>query len=191
MGYYNHRWFLLFLLTTCALATYAAIVIYLIFRGEIERQNLLQMQWEDPGTHIKYKITWGLAYLIMLNEYTPLGALGAFSACVAGIVALFLSYHLYLVGKGTTTNESFKWEDYLDALTQEAVEKAKREAEEEEQQADTKGKDDGGKKQEQQQQTKKKPKIKVYVPRNIYDKGVWGNFKEVMFPRAPRHQNVE
>ncbi|CAG8459602.1 6446_t:CDS:2 [Dentiscutata heterogama] len=51
------------------------------------------------------------AALFLIHQERLLGALGLFAALVSVVILIFMLYQLYLVITGTTSNESFKWED--------------------------------------------------------------------------------
>lgn len=100
--------------------------------------------------------------------------------------------HLYLVWCGTTTNETFKWSDLRDELTDRAHAKRAREiAREEERTASTSGEvcatADGTQAVDQKKKKKKaSEKIVVTMPANIYDRGFWRNLWEVLYPLSAR-----
>ena len=137
-----------------------------------------------------------LQYLI--HQQRLLGALGIFAFLVGFVILAFLGYQLSLIKSGMTANEAFKWED-LDEIIQmgelyvhekafdiddaklakhpkipktiklywnETAEERKRRL------SGPRGKNDYDGKQVQS----------LKEVENIYDKGFWGNLKEIFFP---------
>jgi hypothetical protein len=108
VGYNNHHYFILLLLGTSILITYAAYVGSSLLSREILK-NL--SSWTPLGsgyTWFEYLNIWAWA----MQEYTRIGAVTLLCILTAPLVWGLLSYHLYLIWAGTTTNESMKWSDW-------------------------------------------------------------------------------
>ncbi|ORY03982.1 zf-DHHC-domain-containing protein, partial [Basidiobolus meristosporus CBS 931.73] len=116
VGLNNHRYFIAFLLSTAVTCIYATVIIAKILFGEITRQNLLHIWYWDAETKKPVQFTLFKALTMVINENVHLGALGIFAVLCAIIVSVFLLAHLYTLSDGTTTNESFKWEDIKEAV---------------------------------------------------------------------------
>jgi hypothetical protein len=109
--------------------------------------------------------------------------LALFTGAIAAVMYAFFGYHFYLVVKNTTTNESYKWEDYARACAAH-----KRESEEKKPKNDEKnqGKMKQRKpKKKEEEQEEKPPTYKLdskgrIVLKNIYNNGFVENFKEVL-----------
>ncbi|KAG9238912.1 DHHC palmitoyltransferase-domain-containing protein [Amylocarpus encephaloides] len=108
VGYNNQHWFLLLLLSTAILISYAAYVGLSLLSGEILK-NLSSWTITGKGyTWAQYLNIWGWA----LQEYTRIGAVTLLCLLTAPLVWGLLGYHLYLIWAGTTTNETMKWSDW-------------------------------------------------------------------------------
>jgi hypothetical protein len=108
VGEGNQRWFLLLLLTTALLTTWATyvgtVLLSDIVRAEIPAWNLLGRGF----TWAQYWHVWGW----MLQEKTRMGAVTLLTLLTSPLVWGLLGYHIYLIWAGTTTNESMKWSDW-------------------------------------------------------------------------------
>jgi hypothetical protein len=82
--------------------------------------------------------------------------LGVFCALVFVLLSVFLGYNVRLAAKNVTTNETFKWD-----LVRESVEAMEAE----------RARESGNGNIDWRE-----------MLRNKYDVGIWGNFKEVLFP---------
>jgi len=109
IGELNYRYFLTFLFTHILFFTYAVFVITSILMSQVYDERLFEVTFLDMSTGREFKAD---TYTVM--QYIAMKNLGL--VCIdifAGIMDLclmgFLSYHLYLVSQGQTTNESFKW----------------------------------------------------------------------------------
>lgn len=107
----------------------------------------------------------------------------------------FLIYHLYLISKNTTTNETYKWSDYNHYIHQ--FRKLEKEYEIQKENNQTKSIQQRKTKQQQQKidiqkdfhnftippiyKIDKKGKI---IVKNIYNKGIINNFWEILFPNS-------
>ncbi|EHK97212.1 putative Palmitoyltransferase SWF1 [Glarea lozoyensis 74030] len=106
--YNNQHFFILLLLTTATLISYASYIGFSILSAEILR-NL--SSWTPTGkgyTWGEYINIWAWA----MQEYTRIGAVTLLCLLTAPLVWGLLGYHLYLIWAGTTTNESMKWSDW-------------------------------------------------------------------------------
>ncbi|KAI8899928.1 DHHC palmitoyltransferase-domain-containing protein [Globomyces pollinis-pini] len=115
VGYNNHRWFLLFLWFTGLYCTYGSYASWQILRHiyvKLDLANSLRYKDEKTGALVPASTFMSFGYLMRLKPFA--GALALFAGLASLIVWLFFFYQLYLIKNGTTTNETFKWED-LDA----------------------------------------------------------------------------
>ncbi|TVY80332.1 Palmitoyltransferase SWF1 [Lachnellula suecica] len=108
VGYRNQHWFLLLLLTTAILITYAAYIGLSVCSAEVVKRV---SRWTLLGkgfTWSEYFNIWGW----VLQEYTRIGGVTLLCLLTNPMVWGLLAYHLYLIWAGTTTNESMKWSDW-------------------------------------------------------------------------------
>ena len=132
----------------------------------------------------------------MIHHERVLGALGIFALLVGLVIFIFMCYQFSLVYNGTTANEAFKWEDLEEIIM--AGELWVFEKEPEEGKDKVKGRstavywmqpssakqrnkssesDNGENSKQIGRQVKSMSEV-----RNLYDQGLFGNFKEALFP---------
>ena len=118
MGANNLRHFLAFLTSTAMLCVYGTGLLAQIVLGIVREKRLLSLSYVDPVTKMRHVLRWDqvLTYL-MATEYV-LVTLTLFLALVALLLLSFTGYHLYLIARGTTTNETFRWDDVRAYLKQ-------------------------------------------------------------------------
>ncbi|KAF9199002.1 hypothetical protein BGZ49_010934, partial [Haplosporangium sp. Z 27] len=63
-------------------------------------------RWDQLGPFKSYHL-----FLYQMQTDRTLGALGVFAGLAGLVIGIFFIYNLYLIARGVTTNESFKWED--------------------------------------------------------------------------------
>ncbi|RDL36994.1 uncharacterized protein BP5553_04427 [Venustampulla echinocandica] len=108
VGYGNQHWFLLLLLSTATLITYASYIGYSLLSAEI-LHHLPSWSFSGKGYNwAEYFNIWGWA----LQEYVRIGGVTLLCFLTAPLVWGLLGYHIYLIWAGTTTNESMKWSDW-------------------------------------------------------------------------------
>jgi len=105
--------------------------------------------------------------------------LAVFCAAVSVVLYLFAGYHMWLVFRNTTTNETFKRSDYQQYV--EFFLKKKKEIELKKEQGETKDLEELP--PEPKHDLNKKGKV---VIKNIYDKGLFRNYWEIISPPSFR-----
>ena len=120
-------------------------------------------------------------------------AVGFMTAVMWFVVLAFLSYHVYLISRNQTTNENFKWGEFLE-LIQDAKDimeirtlRVKQARERNEQKMPDLS--------DLPEIPERYRAIAVATTdmselHNIYDLGIWNNFMEVIFPRSLRVPKV-
>lgn len=108
VGYGNHHYFLLLLLTTAILTTYATFVGFSILSDQVRVEIPSWKVWGPGFTWSQYANIWAWA----LQEHTRIGAVTLLCFLTSPLIWGLFGYHMYLIWAGTTTNESMKWSDW-------------------------------------------------------------------------------
>ncbi|CAN6638291.1 hypothetical protein TRVA0_017S00232 [Trichomonascus vanleenenianus] len=112
VGYYNYRWFLLFVACNCVLLSYGfylsrkalkLTVVKLISDGIVA----------NPGIG-NYK-AWSKA-IVKSSTHRKMGSLMILTALLFPVAFAFLLEHIKYIYLGVTTNETLKWEDLTDSM---------------------------------------------------------------------------
>eukprot|EP01031_Cornospumella_fuschlensis_P027059 gene27060-32695_t len=109
VGELNYRYFLLFLLANASFFFYGAYVMVMVMFSEIEQKRLMHTVFVNRTTGEEFAPTMIMVALYLIGEQTTAFIILALAIVMGIAVSCFLFYHLYLVYKGTTTNESVKW----------------------------------------------------------------------------------
>ncbi|XP_078446641.1 DHHC-type zinc finger family protein isoform X2 [Wolffia australiana] len=169
IGEKNTRYFMAFLLWHFLLCIYGVVVLSLVLAGEMQQHRIIHILTTYYG--IERSLS-GLAPPIsqwLLASFNTQIIIIVFLAIVALLLAGFFAYHAHLCLTNTTTNESFKWQDYVswkkklnEAKATAAALKASFAGEE-------------------------PPRVDERVEKtNAYDKGVVRNLAEVIWPLSER-----
>lgn len=108
VGHGNQHYFLLLLLTTAILTSYATYVGIDVMSSEVRK---LVPSWTLRGTGFTWT-QYGNVVTWVLQEYTRIGAVTLLCLMITPLVIGLFGYHIYLIYAGTTTNESMKWQDW-------------------------------------------------------------------------------
>ncbi|GBB84791.1 hypothetical protein RclHR1_11360005 [Rhizophagus clarus] len=208
VGLKNYRYFLLFLYATVQICFYGAYLIYHIFLDIAKKMNLAEAWITSIQTGRRVRISTYQAALFLIHHERVLGALGIFALLVGLVILIFFCYQLSLVYNGTTSNEAFKWEEVEEIIMtgdlwvyekvnyEESKKRKKKNKEVSEGKGRTtaiywiqparfrKNKSSEGESETNGENSKQlgRQVKSVSEVRNIYDKGLWGNFKETLFP---------
>lgn len=111
VGYGNHRYFLLLLLTTAILTSYGASLGLTLVADAARRLRPragfalwkpARLRWTE----------WLVLFTVGVQEDVGIGSVTLLSLMTSPLVWGLLAYQMYLVYCGTTTNESMKWQDW-------------------------------------------------------------------------------
>lgn len=113
VGYGNHRWFLLLLLSTAVLTSYAALLGFSLLSKIMRASYPTWALWPPETMTIKqYLIIWSWG----VQDTVGMGAVTLLAAMTSPLVWGLLGYSLWLVYCGTTTNESLKWSEWKEDM---------------------------------------------------------------------------
>lgn len=201
IGEENYRWFLLFLLVHVLMCAYGTYTVSKLFYGEILDKKLLTVTFFDRYTGEEIHATKWIIFQYLFNRHLLESAVFSVMVVMSVALGMFLLYHVWLTSRGLTTNESYKWDQVKRWYHQELNQYNK---------AVKKGEISIAK----EKQTSRKPTIsdsgdvtcvsggdferiptkegsdKVVhpgpPPKNIYNRGIVENWKEVIFPLSLR-----
>jgi len=186
VGEKNLKWFLSFLFSTAALCTYCTWMCAKILFAVVEIGGFKNMGYIDRITKRWTPLPYSYVLRVMLSEGGLVMPLGIFTLVLAVVVYAFWSYHIYLIVRNTTTNETYKWKQVKHSLNYWKAEKEKKEKEEKEEK-EKGAKTTRVKKRGQEKETSREISImeKKHL-KNVYNQGIWKNFWEVIYPQCSR-----
>lgn len=178
VGAKNIRWFIIFLFLTFILCEVGALyMFYIVWYEIIVRYRILDLKFANAP--LPYTLVFQYIIFYAGPGVFGLAAMGIF----AGLAVLcFLLYHLYLVARNTTTQESIKW-TYAKYFYED--QKPIRE--------EVKSRLKNGEKYEEILESIHKASnyeveelMIITKPLNIYQRGFLGNLYEIFFPYCER-----
>ncbi|KAF0972194.1 hypothetical protein FDP41_009502 [Naegleria fowleri] len=217
VGELNYRWFHLFLISNFLLIVYAVYVYVMTLWSVVDEENLWNVSFmTSTGERVNASLSIILQY--MLARYIMVVAQLLFIAACGLMIFGFWGYHFYLVCTNTTTNETFKKKDLeqlWDIVTKYVETRKKKsnidvqalydELYKEEEEANEMKKEEHHdeehkKTEEKKKQVRKEWKMKLLekmcemaqqnkkLNLSFYNRGIWNNIKEVIFPPALYHK---
>eukprot|EP00698_Gefionella_okellyi_P010774 TRINITY_DN281_c0_g1_i1.p1 TRINITY_DN281_c0_g1~~TRINITY_DN281_c0_g1_i1.p1 ORF type:complete len:357 (-),score=50.60 TRINITY_DN281_c0_g1_i1:39-1079(-) len=148
VGINNTRWFVLFLFHHALLCLYGGYLAFFAIAGVCVRQSLFTATYTDPATGQRIGASFHVILQYLMMQYPGLISTTLYCTLLGLVLFLFTMFHVYLILRNTTTNESFKWDDA-------------------------------------QEKWRKEGNTGHLV--NIYNKGMFWNLLEVVWPRIPRY----
>lgn len=131
LGRGNYRWFLSLLLSTSILLAYGAYLAYLTLAPQIRAHMAAYPDWHRSGYEGRQDRTGRILYrldiwLDVLSTAFDVGGVcrggvGFLALLTSPLPAGLLAYHIYLIWAGMTTNESGKWSDWKEDVTDRLV----------------------------------------------------------------------
>ncbi|XP_022742613.1 probable protein S-acyltransferase 17 isoform X1 [Durio zibethinus] len=186
IGERNTRYFLAFLLWHFLLCVYGTIAIGLVLAGQLKELRVIYILTvyygvdNSFGSLAPYIVQW------LLGSYNTQILLMVFMAIVSLLLAGFFVYHANLCLTNTTTNETFKWQDYISWRKKLSEARASTAA----LKASISGVNGEGKPPESKCRSffRRSPleDTEAVIKNNVYDKGFFLNFYEVIFPVSTR-----
>ncbi|KAI5676043.1 hypothetical protein M9H77_06993 [Catharanthus roseus] len=184
IGERNNRYFMGFLLWHFLLCVYGVVATGLILAGRLKEQRIIDILTIYYGVENSFRSLAPHVVQWLLGSYNTQILIMVFLAIVSLLLGGFLAYHAKLCITNTTTNESFKWQEYLSL--QRKINEAK-------------ASEAGLKESLDQLSHRKLPERKwkaifrrsrleeaAVVKNNIYDKGLFLNIFEIIFPFSSR-----
>ena len=117
MGEKNYKYFVSFLFMHSIWCCFLSYIGTLSLMAYLERINFYSMQFNMGGNVVKADGLLALQYLFMSE--TIFFFLIVMCAIMGITLFIFVLYHFYLIGKGTTTNERVRKNDEIDFYTKE------------------------------------------------------------------------
>ncbi|CAM6114097.1 unnamed protein product [Calypogeia fissa] len=191
IGENNLRYFLGFLIWHVILCWYGVYLLGAILLGEIQDRNVMRTVTFYYGTSAKDVYPQIVQWLVIF--YSAQVLMMIFLSVVSILLVSFTGYHIYLVVMNTTTNETYKWDDYQRWQAEMAWSKILAEESE---------KSDKGKAEVANKSVRKsgllgffskshtrlpsKPKPSSFKNDNVYNRGFFANAGEVVYPLSSR-----
>lgn len=197
VGEENYKIFLLFLLVQVSMCWYGNVILYYIFKNEIEELQLFQAKFINAKTKMEVDANLWVVTQFLCARHGPMVGHLLLMSVMAVVLTAFLIFHLYLIARGMTTNEFYKWRAIIkrrkrssshtnkDALIPSSSISQHRESHSDPILINNndKNRDFGG--NGTQSKYDEVPSDDTPL-NNIYNLGVFENFKEVIFPRSLR-----
>jgi hypothetical protein len=121
IGENNLRYFVTFLAVHVVLTSYGSWLCASAISGRLDGEVCGRLSSSRPAENAAAARTtvsrvWlrigACSRKFVVYHFSPAVTLSLFLAILAVMLGAFLGYHLFLIHKGVTTNESFKWADY-------------------------------------------------------------------------------
>lgn len=123
VGRHNYRYFLGLLLSLSALLVYGTCLGYMLIEENLQKAfGRGENHWSKSLSWTTFINYWALA----VADDIRIGAIFLLAAMTAPLAFGFLTYHIYLVWAGMTTNETAKWDDWKEDIAYGVIYKAKR-----------------------------------------------------------------
>ncbi|CAL9111361.1 unnamed protein product [Musa textilis] len=113
IGEKNTRYFMAFLLWHFLICLYGAFVLGLILAGQLKEHKIIYVLTAYYGIDHSFSSLSPHVVQWLLGSYNTQILLIMFLAIISLLLAGFFGYHAHLCLTNTTTNETFKWQDYV------------------------------------------------------------------------------
>ncbi|CAL9167324.1 unnamed protein product, partial [Musa hybrid cultivar] len=186
IGEKNTRYFMAFLLWHFLICLYGAVLLGLILAGQLKEHNIIYILTVYYGVEHSFSRLSPHVVQWLLGSYNTQILLIMFLAIISLLLAGFFGYHAHLCLTNTTTNETFKWQDYISWKRKLNEAKASAAALKASIQTIT----GEAKPPESKWRAffRKSPlqTEEVIVKNNLYDRGIISNVCEIIFPPSAR-----
>ena len=216
VGEENYRFFLLFLLVHIGMCVYGTVVTWTLFVGEVQDKDLLNAIFYNGKTGQEVKADFWVVMHYMIMKHFELSAVLVLMGAMSIVLVLFFGFHMYMMANGMTTNEFYKWRQVRKwhKVEKSRYERALKEGKIQLHSSSAKGAmkelsdvdvgcvgpvnnpATGTVETETETETSEESDNKDRVspsiidpgppPVNIYNRGIFENIKEVVFPRSLR-----
>ncbi|KAK1582471.1 hypothetical protein Q3G72_015344 [Acer saccharum] len=186
IGEKNTRYFMAFLLWHFFLCLYGTVALGLILAGRLKELKVVYILTVYYGIENSFLSLTPHVVQWLLGAYNTQILLMVFLSIVSLLVGGFFGYHANLCRTNTTTNETFKWQDYIS--WQRKIKEAKASA------AALKASINGMSSESKPPESKWKAffrrspleEAETVVKNNMYDKGIIHNIWEIISPLSTR-----
>ncbi|WOK95966.1 putative protein S-acyltransferase 17 isoform X1 [Canna indica] len=113
IGEKNTRYFMAFLLWHFLICLYGAVILGFILAGQLKEHKIIYILTVYYGIEYSFSSLSPHVVQWLLASYNTQILLIMFLAIVSLLLAGFFGYHAQLCLTNTTTNETFKWQDYI------------------------------------------------------------------------------
>ncbi|KAL6593978.1 hypothetical protein ACP70R_014213 [Stipagrostis hirtigluma subsp. patula] len=113
IGEKNTRYFVAFLLWHFLICLYGAVVLGFILAGELKERKVIYILTVYYGIDNSFSGLFPHVAQWLLAVHNTQILLSVFLAILALLLGGFCAYHAHLCLTNTTTNETFKWQDYI------------------------------------------------------------------------------
>ncbi|GLT95050.1 hypothetical protein SLE2022_127550 [Rubroshorea leprosula] len=186
IGERNTRYFVAFLLWHFLLCLYGTAAIALLLAGQLRELRVIYILTVYYGVENSFHSLAPHVVQWLVGSYNTQILLLVFLSIVSLLLAGFFAYHANLCLTNTTTNETFKWQDYVSWQKKQSEARASAAA----LKASISGMSTEGKRRESKCKAffRRSPleDVDVVVKKNVYDKGFFHNLHEVIFPPSTR-----
>ncbi|XP_072976450.1 probable protein S-acyltransferase 17 [Typha angustifolia] len=185
IGEKNTRYFIAFLIWHFLICLYGAIILVLILAGQLKERKVIYILTVYYGIENSFSGLFPHVVQWLLGSYNTQILLTVFLGIISLLLAGFFGYHAHLCLTNITTNETFKWQDYIswkrklnEAKTSAAALRASIHSMNEGKAPESKWKAFFRKSPLQNDE--------VVVKNNVYDQGIISNIYEIMVPLSER-----
>ncbi|KAK8960118.1 putative S-acyltransferase [Platanthera guangdongensis] len=113
IGEKNTRYFMAFLLWHFLICLYGAIILVLILAGQLKERKIIFILTVYYGIEKSFYSLFPHVVQWLLDAHNTQMILIVFLIVISLLLAGFFGYHAQLCFTNTTTNEAFKWQEYL------------------------------------------------------------------------------
>ncbi|KAJ1697675.1 hypothetical protein LUZ63_006187 [Rhynchospora breviuscula] len=113
IGEKNTRYFVAFLFWHFLICLYGAVVLGLILAGQLQERKIIYILTVYYGVENSFSALFPHVVQYFLASYNAQILLTVFLGIISLLLAGFFGYHAHLCLTNMTTNETFKWQDYI------------------------------------------------------------------------------